>query len=133
MSTPSRSTVTRSEISSTSSRRWEIKMMLTPESRMRRITLKSPAVSSPVREAVGSSKTRILASLEMALAISTIWLIPTERLETTSVGSTLMPSRVRTSLALAFMALISRNGPFFISSFRNMFSATVSGSASLIS
>ena len=64
---PSRSTVTRSAMAKTSSSLWLTKTIATPSSRSFARSLKRAAVSCSVIEAVGSSSSRILASLRQRL------------------------------------------------------------------
>ncbi len=70
-SLPLRSTVRRSLIAKTWSRKWETKRMATPSSRRRRITRKRPSTSSASRLEVGSSRFRSFASSTVARLIAT--------------------------------------------------------------
>jgi len=68
---PSRSTVTRSQMSTTSLRWCEMKTTEMPCVVRLRMAWLSDWISVAEREAVGSSRMRMLASWEIALAIST--------------------------------------------------------------
>ena len=70
---PSRSTVTRSAISTTSSRRWLTKTTATPWAFSRRIAASRKPTSCRVSEAVGSSMNRMRALAARPRQIATIW------------------------------------------------------------
>ena len=78
-------------------------MIPTPLARKSSIITKSSLISDSVRAAVGSSKTITLASMDKALAISTICCFPTVKLPTFSVG--LISNFNRSNSFLAFLIL----------------------------
>ena len=82
--------------------------MPTPLARKSSIITKSSLISDSVKAAVGSSKTMTLASMDRALAISTICCLPTVRLPTFSEGLMSSFKRSKSSLAFLMLALSSR-------------------------
>src|SRR5438270_676505 len=85
---PSRITVTRSEMSFSSSSRWEMWTTPTPFARTARMMRKSSSISVSVSVAVGSSMIRTCALYESAFAISTICCCATLSFPTLACGST---------------------------------------------
>ena len=103
---PSRMTVTRSAISRSSSRRWEMWTTPLPCSRSERMMRNSSSISVSVSAAVGSSMMSTDASSDSALAISTICCCATLRSMTLAVGSSLRPSRSTSSAVCADLLLV---------------------------
>src|SRR3954452_18177181 len=122
---PRRSTVTRSAISSTSPSLCEMNTIALPSSRSARRTQNSSCVSCAVSTAVGSSRTRMLASRYSALRISTRCCCPTETSSTTASGATASPHRSDSARTRAAAPATSSSAPDRGSSARTMFSATV--------
>src|SRR5258708_3141565 len=85
--------------------------MATPAAFNSRMTLKSSAVSDSVSEDVGSSIISTSASIDNALAISTIWRCATGRPPTGASGEISTPSRSRQRLASLRNRFRSTNGP----------------------
>ena len=110
---PRRITVILSATSFTSRSLWVINTMEVPALASWRMIAISSSVSCGVKTAVGSSSTKILASLESALMISTRCWTPTGRSSTKASGSTLKPKRseISTTRFLAWASLKVPNTP----------------------
>ena len=101
---PSRITVTRWQISKTSSSRCEMNSTAAPAARSVRTTSNSRATSAADSAAVGSSITMTRASSESALAISTICWSAMDSPRAIRPGSSCTPSRSNRAAACARMA-----------------------------
>jgi len=101
-SRPSRSTVTRSAMCSTSSSRCEMKTMATPWARSARIWPNRVSTSRSVNEEVGSSMTIRRASIESALATSIICCWARGKNRTGVRTLTPSPSRSRSACACRY-------------------------------
>jgi hypothetical protein len=99
--------VTRWQSAVISSKRCEMNMTAAPSSRSERATENSRSTSTPDSAAVGSSITRIRASAESALAISTICWSAIESPRAGRSGSTCTPSRVKRATACSRIAVRS--------------------------
>ena len=129
---PSRMTVIRSATSRTSRSLWVMKTMAAPDSRSCRMVSMSSSVSWGVSTAVGSSKTRIRASRESALMISTRCWTPTGMSSTTASGLTWKPNRSEISWTRCRAASRSSEPPKPVVSLPSMtFSATVKTGTSM--
>ncbi len=122
---PSRSTATRSAISSTSSRRCDVKITAPPPSVKARIRSKSLAASIAERTAVGSSIRMIFGRRAKALASSIICQSETGRSRRRAFGEADEPSSASIRAAPASLARRSMKGPRTISRPRKTFSATL--------
>ena len=96
---PSRSTVTRSAISTTSSSRWLTKTMLTPCSLSRRTVASSRSTSRRVSDAVGSSMNRMRALAASPRQMATIWRCATGSLPTGASRGSWASSRASAAFA----------------------------------
>ncbi len=123
---PSRITVTRWQISKTSSSRCEMNITAAPPARSARTTSNSRATSAADSAAVGSSITITRASRDSALAISTICWSAMDSPRQIRPGSSRTPSRSNSAAASARICRRSMRRPAR-SGWRpmKMFSATV--------
>ena len=80
-------------------------MIPTPLARKSSIIANNSLISDSVNAAVGSSKTIILASIDNALAISTICCLPTVKFPTFSCGLISSFNNLNNSFAFLFPAL----------------------------
>ena len=109
---PSRSTVTWSQMRSTSSRRWLTKSRPTPRSRRRPSSSSTLWDAEGSSEAVGSSRIRNWGQSSIARAISTNLRSAGPSVRTSASGSRSMPSRPsvsRTSLRILGLSTMSGN------------------------
>ena len=103
ISRPSRSTTTRSQCASASSRRWVMKMSPTPWAASSCASANSRSPSAGVSEEVGSSRIRRRGCSAIALASSTSCCSPLRRLPSGVRGSMWpRPTRASTARAAAF-------------------------------
>ena len=105
MKEPSRSTLMVSAMRASSSRWWLIKTMATPLALSSSSTAKSASTSLPVSAAVGSSKMRMRAFMDSALAISTSCCLATPSSPTGMSRSTSKPIRCSAAWACALRCL----------------------------
>ena len=122
---PSRMMVTLSTIWDSSSSLCEMYTIPLPSSLSFRMIRKRSSISFAVREDVGSSMIRILASMESAFAISTICCLDTGRSPTIWSGLMSIRRSSRTLLASFRIFALFKDKPPFTSLPRNMFSVTV--------
>ena len=123
-SAPSRSTVTRSQICITSSRRWVTNTTAMPRPFSPRTIANSRCTSLSDRAEVGSSMTTSFASIDSARAISTICCSATDRSETSRRGSTASPTSAASAAVRRCSSPQSTRPPRVGSRPMNTFSAT---------
>ena len=126
-SLPSRSTVTRLEISSTSARRWLTKTTAMPSAESLRTMSSSASVSDWVSDEVGSSMKMSLAFVTSARAIATIWRWAIGRCAEARRGRDRRPSRasIRSAVRRAWRDESTSRGRAPRLRSKPMFSATV--------
>ena len=127
--TPLRSTVRRSDTSSTSLSLWLMKMTVSPVAARLRITLNRSSASGAVSTAVGSSRISTRAPRASTRRISTRCCSPTESCQILAVGSTWRPiSSMNRRVRLIRARWVTTPG--VSGQPKWMFSATVMGSTS---